>query len=119
MSLTKGASNKRIQVGSRVEGNFGELVPNTDPKRKRRRDVAFATVIQAAGPKNWVILRDIDGEVKIVSSLSMKVVPDDCGVSLENSAITNTNNEAPNDETSNVSIVNVCFAISIITFSFF
>ena len=66
-----------------------------------------------------MIRQDIDGEVKIVSSLSMKVVPDDCGVPLEDSAITNTNNEAPNDETSNVSIVNVCFAISIITFSFF
>ena len=94
-------------------------MPNTDPKKKRRRDVAFATVIQAAGPKNWVIRRDIDGEIKIVSSRSMKVVPADCGVPLADNVVTNANNEASNDETINVSVVNVAFVIYCLTFYFF
>ena len=94
-------------------------MPNTDPKKKRRRDVAFATVIQAAGPKNWVIRRDIDGEVKIVSSRSLKVVPADCGVPLADNVVTNANNEATNEEAIHVSIVNFGFVISILTFYFF
>ena len=119
MASTKGASKKRIEVGCRVEGNFGDLIPNSEPKKKRRRAVGFATVVLAAGPKNWVIRRDIDGEVKTVSSRSMKVVDDDCGVPLTDEAVTNANNEASNDENIHVSIVNVGFDISILTFYFF
>ena len=116
MTLTKGASIKRIAVGCRVEGNFGEFVPNTDPKKKRRRDVAFATVIEAAGAKSWVIRRDIDGAVKIISSRSMKVVEDDCGFPLED-ATSLTTKETSNDESSNVSLI-ICFIIYCLIFAF-
>ena len=116
MASTKASSKKRIEVGCRVEGNFGEFVPNTDPKKKRRRDVAFATVIEAAGAKSWVIRRDIDGEVKIVSSRSMKVVEDDCGFPLEDSTSLATK-ETSNDERSNVSVT-ISFIIYCLTFAF-
>ena len=103
MSSTKGTLIKRIEVGCRVEGRFGDFIPNTDPKKKRRRDVAYATVVEASGPKKWMVRFDVDGLLHEASSRSMKVVDGDCGVPLEDAARSRTNNDATNDEMTNVS----------------
>ena len=74
-------SSSHIFVGCRVEGAFGPLIPNPNPKQKRRiREKAYGTVIRAVDQRRWEIVADIDGEIKILTSNSLKVVPDEFGI---------------------------------------
>ena len=80
MASKKGASKKRVEVGCRVEGYFGEFIEAVEPNKKRKREKSFATVVEAAGEKKWLIRVDADGSPRVVSLRSIKVVDDDCGV---------------------------------------
>ena len=68
MASTKHTLMRRTEVGSRVELNLGDFIPYADPKKKRSKESSFATVVEAAGAKRWVILRDINGRLREVSS---------------------------------------------------
>ena len=69
-----------FSVGCRVEGAFGPLVPNPNPKVKRRvREKVCETVTRAVDQRRWEIVCVLDGEIKIVTSNSLKVVPDEFG----------------------------------------
>ena len=64
-----------ISVGWRVEGAFGPLVPNPNPKVKRRaRENVCRTEIRAVDQRRLETGCDLDGEIKIVTSNSLKVV---------------------------------------------
>ena len=72
-----------ISVGCRVEGAFGPLVPSPNPKVKRRvREKVCGTVIRAVDHRRWETVCDLDGEIKIVTSNSLKFVPDEFGIPL-------------------------------------
>ena len=74
-------NSSHILVGCRVENSFGPLIPKPNPKQKRRiRDKAYSTVIRAVHQRKWEIVADIDGEIKIVTSNALKVVPDEFGI---------------------------------------
>ena len=73
--------SSHIFVGCRVEDSFGPLIPNPNPKQKRRiREKAYGTVIGAVDQRRWEIIADIDGEIKIVTSNVLKVVSDEVGI---------------------------------------
>ena len=76
-----------IQVGSRVEGPYGELETNQHPKpdaRARRiRSRVCGTVIRACGPKTWIVLFDYNGQEKECASSLLKLVPPLTGVPVE------------------------------------
>ena len=77
------SNSSHISVGCRVEGAFGPLVDNPNPKVKRRvRERVCGTVIKAVDQRRWEIVSDIDGEIKIITSNALKVVPDEFGVPL-------------------------------------
>ena len=77
------SSSFRISVGCRFEGVFGPLVPNPNSKVKRRvREKFCGTVIRAVDQRRWEIVCDLDGEIKIVTSNSLKVVLDDFEIPL-------------------------------------
>ena len=72
-----------ISVGCRVEGAFGPLVPNSNPKVKRRvREKVCRTVIRAVGQRGWEIVCDLDDEMKIFTSNSLKVILNEFGIPL-------------------------------------
>ena len=72
------SNSLHISVGCRVEGVFGRLVPNPNIKVKRReREKVYGTVIRAVDQRRWETVCDLDGEINIVTSNSVKVVPDE------------------------------------------
>ena len=76
-----------IQVGSRVEGPYGDLVTNPNPKpdaRARRiRSRVCGTVVRACGPKTWIVVFDYNGQEKECSSSLLKLVPKLTGVPVD------------------------------------
>ena len=77
------SNSSHISVGCRVEGAFGPLVDNPNPKAKRRvRERVCGTVIKAVDQRRWEIVSNIDGEIKTISSNALKVVTDEFGVPL-------------------------------------
>ena len=72
------SNSYHISVGCRVEGAIGPLVPNPNPKMKRReREKVCRTVIRAVDQRRWEIVCNLDGEIKFVTSNSLKVFPDE------------------------------------------
>ena len=70
-----------VFVGCRVEGSHGPLTSNPNTHSKRRvREKVVGTVIKAAGLHNWDVNFDFDGKVKTVSSRSLKIVPVESGI---------------------------------------
>ena len=68
--------SSHIFVGCRVEGSHGPLLPNPNPNAKRRvREKVAGTVLKASGLHQWDVLFDFDGKVKQVSSRSLRIVP--------------------------------------------
>ena len=68
-------NSSHIFIGCRVEGSFGPLIPNPNPKQKRRiREKVYSTVIRAVDQRQWEIVADIHGEIKIVTLNALKVV---------------------------------------------
>ena len=77
------SSSSHISVGSQVEGTFGSLVDNPNPKAERQvKERVCGTVIKAVDQRRWEILSDIDGEIKTITSNVLKGVPDEFGVPL-------------------------------------
>ena len=71
-------NSSHISVECRVEGAFGPLVPNPNPnpnpKVKRRvREKACGTVIRAVDQRWWETVCDFDGEIKLFTSISLKL----------------------------------------------
>ena len=58
-----------IFIGCRIEGIFGPLVVNPNPKIKRRiRSKAIRTVLRATSAHTWDVAFDFDGNLKTVNS---------------------------------------------------
>ena len=51
-----------ITVGTRVEGNFGSLIPNPNGGKRHVRDKAVGTVMSAAGQHKWKVVFNFDGK---------------------------------------------------------
>ena len=111
MASKKGTLKKRVEVGCRVEGNFGDFIEAAEPNKKRKRGKSFATVVEAAGEKKWMIRLDANGHLRQVGSRSIKVVDDDCGVMSRSFSSPQSNEEEEND--SNVTVSNYDFVIDI------
>ena len=74
----------QIEIGCRVEGCHGPLVANPDPTKKRRvRSRVVGTVRRAEGTHSWTVVFDFDQATKVVKSSSLKVVPADTGVPVD------------------------------------
>ena len=89
------APSSRIFIGCRVEGSHGPLEPNPNPNMKRRvRMRVVGTVMSAAGPHIWNVMFDFDGKSKAVHSRSLKIVPDETAIPVNElrSEVRNENN---------------------------
>ena len=74
----------QIEIGCRVEGCHGPLVANPDPTKKRRvRSRVVGTVRRAEGTHSWTVVFDYDQAAKVVKSSSLKVVPNDTGIPVD------------------------------------
>ena len=70
-----------IFVGCRAEGSFGPLIQNQNPKQKTMiREKVYGTVIRAVDQRQWETVADIDSKIKIVTSNTLKVIPDEFGI---------------------------------------
>ena len=59
MSESAAVREKRICVGARVSGSFGEFYPNPDPNIKRRKRMRIYGVVQeACGPRKYRVCFD-------------------------------------------------------------
>ena len=73
----------RLVPDSRLFGSHGPLVANPNASVKRRvRDKVYGTVVKAEGLHKWEVRFDFDGKSKVVSSRSLKLVPNDAGIPL-------------------------------------
>ena len=74
-------NSSHVFVGRRVEGSFGPLILNPNPKQKRKmREKACSTAIRAVDQRRWEMVADIDGKIKIVTSNALKKFPDKYGI---------------------------------------
>ena len=74
---------KRIAVGLRVAGKHGPLVDNPSGGKRRVRETAYGTVIQAVEKGQWEVRFNYDKKRKRVSNTTLKVVDNETGISLE------------------------------------
>ena len=59
-------NSTHIFVGCRIELSFGPLIPNPNPKQKRRvREKDCSTVIRAVDQRQWEIVAGIDGKINL------------------------------------------------------
>ena len=72
-----------ITVGTQVEGNYGSLIPNPNGGKRRVQEKAVGTVLSAAGQHKWKVVFDFDGKEKECSSHSLRIVPGDAGIPLD------------------------------------
>lgn len=70
----------RIHVGCRVQGPYGQLLPNPKGSKRRVRSRSYGTVMRALHQQKWEIMYDFDGARKPASSKQLTIVPDDAGV---------------------------------------
>ena len=73
----------RINVGARVEGNYAPLIENPNGNKRRVRDKAVGTVVSASGQHKWRVVFDFDGSQKDCPSRSLRVVPLETGIPLD------------------------------------
>ena len=78
----------RIFPGCQVQGPHGELVSNPRGNKRRVREVVIGTVVEPAGEHKWTVVFDYNGEIKIVTSKSLKVVEEGTGLPLDSSSDT-------------------------------
>jgi hypothetical protein len=69
-----------LNVGCRVEGNYGPFVPNVcnpdgSQVKRRRRERLQGTIVESRGEKRWLIRFD-NGEEKECPSLGLKLLHD-------------------------------------------
>ena len=73
----------RLLPGCRIFGSHGPLEKNPNASVKRRvRSKVYGTVLKAEGLHKWEVRFDFDGKSKVVSSRSLKLVPNDAGIPL-------------------------------------
>ena len=51
--------------------------------KRRAREKVYGTVIRPVDQRRWEKLCDLNGEIKIVASNLLKVVPDEFGIPLQ------------------------------------
>jgi hypothetical protein len=89
------APSSRIFIGCRVVGSHGPLELNPNPNMKRRvRMRVVGTVMSVTGPHIWNGMFDFDGKSKAVHSQSLKIVPDETAIPVNElrSEVRNENN---------------------------
>jgi hypothetical protein len=100
----------RIQIGCRVSGSHGELIPNPNPKVPRRiRKRIFGIVRCAVGPKKWMVQFDNGSSSECFSNTLKIENPDsspapDASVVAARSTTTNEHSERHDDENINQQI---------------
>ena len=73
----------RLLPGCRIFGSHGPLEKNPNASVKRRvRSKVYGTVLKAEGLHKWEVRFDFDGKSKVVTSKSLKLVPNDAGIPL-------------------------------------
>ena len=73
----------RLLPGCRIFGSHGPLVkyPNASVKRRVRSKV-YGTVVKAEGLHKGEVRFDFDSNSKVVTSKSLKLIPNDAGIPL-------------------------------------
>ena len=72
---------QKINVGVRVKGKLGELVPNPiRPKGRKVRSHGTGTVVEVVGKHKFKVKTDFDGTYLIGTSSTLTVVNDSVGI---------------------------------------
>ena len=85
-------TSKRIAFGLQVAGKHGPLMANPSSGKRRVRDTAYGTVIQAVDMGQWEVRFDYDGRRKTVRNTTLKVVNNKAGISLDDLNLKKSNN---------------------------
>ena len=110
----------RLVPGSRVFGSHGPLVENPNVNVKRRvRSKAYGTVVKAEGLHKWEARFDFDGKSRVVASRSLKLVPNDAGIPLNEESANSTSDSTTATAASTVDTrVSVSFFVSLSFFKY-